>query len=97
MASVGRYTVLPFQMKACIGTPRGVPSYSTLFQRPDQRARRCNMAKQFWLGVIIVTQLGGVMALETEAQTVWFVNGALETNGNGQSWGTAFGKIGTVT
>ena len=55
------------------------------------------MAKQFWLGVIIVTQLGGVMALETEAQTVWFVNGALETNGNGQSWGTAFGKIGTVT
>jgi hypothetical protein len=51
------------------------------------------MARRFWLGVIIVTQLGGVLALEVEAQTVWYVNGALGTNGNGETWGTAFNNL----
>ena len=51
------------------------------------------MARRFWIGVIIVTLTGSVLVPETEAQTIWYVNGALATNGDGHLWSSAFNNL----
>ena len=50
------------------------------------------MTRKIWLSIAIIGLFGSLVS-QSAAQTIWYVDGALETNGDGQTWETAFNNL----